>query len=107
MPDFKSMLAPLNFGKHAAEDVPKPHLRRAESRRVAMLKEAAEILSALPGPGESLSLIQSGRYDLADAIDAILSRLGTARHLRVATLSFSARNTDSLGAGSEPEPSSR
>jgi hypothetical protein len=99
--DFKAMLTPVNFGGRRAPEemgVPAPHLRRqSATRRLAMLKEATEVLTVMPGPGEALHAIMTGRYDLADLIDAAMAKLGTIEHLRIATLSFNARNVLAMG----------
>jgi hypothetical protein len=99
--DFKAMLAPVRFtGKPAPQEngVPAPLLRRQDAtRRLAMLREAAAILAVLPAPGEALHAIMSGRYDLADLIDAMLDARGPVDDLRVATLSFNGRNVEAIG----------
>jgi hypothetical protein len=101
--DFKAMMKPVRFGKPPADEVPTPLLRRqSASRRLAALHEAAEVLAVLPGPGEALHAIQTGRYDLADLVDVILTKLGTVRHLRIATLSFNGRNVERLKAWTGP-----
>ncbi len=98
MPDFKGMLRPVAFAtKKAAaveaDGVPAPLLRGAAgNRRLAALKEAGDILEVLPGPGESLHALMTGRYDLTDLLEVIYSRLGAVAHLRVATLSFNGHN---------------
>jgi hypothetical protein len=93
--DFSAMLRHLRFGK-SADDAPAPLRSGGRTRRVAALREAGEILAALPGPGESLHAIMTGRYDLTDLIDVILTKRGAVRHLRVATLSFNKHNVQLL-----------
>jgi hypothetical protein len=101
--DWKAALRPVRFGGGApAGEVPAPLLRRpAGSRRLAVLREAADVLAVLPGPGEALHALQTGRYDLCDALDVILTRRGPAAHLRIATLSFNGRNVQRMKAWTE------
>jgi hypothetical protein len=98
--DFKAILRPVRFGKGPpTEDVLAPHTRRQTvNRRLAALREAGDVLAVLPEPGESLHAIMIGRYDLCDLLDVLLSRLGTALHLRIATLSFNERNARRMTA---------
>lgn len=98
---FKDMLAPVSFrpGRRQANGVPKPAMIRVDgSRKLAALKEAGDILATLPEPGEALHAIMTGRYDLTDLLDVVLSRLGKAKHLRIATLSFNRHNVKQLAA---------
>jgi hypothetical protein len=101
--DFKAMMRKIRFGKGLpVDEVPAPFLRReSSSRRLAALREARDVLKVLPGRGESLSCIQTGRYDLTDVLDALFDRLGAAVHLRIATLSFNARNVQRMAAWTE------
>jgi len=101
--DFKAMMRPVRFGTGPApDDVPRPLLReQAPNRRLAALREAGEVLAVLPGPGEALHAIMTGRYDLCDLLDVMLTRLGTATHVRIATLSFNARNVERMAAWTE------
>jgi hypothetical protein len=101
--DFKALMRPVRFGKGPPQDeVPAPLSRRQSgSRRLAALREAADVLKVLPAPGESLHAIMTGRYDLTDLLDVLLSRLGAATHLRIATLSFNTRNVQLLRAWTE------
>jgi hypothetical protein len=80
----------------AADTLPTPTMRRAASRRTAMLAEAAEVLDVLPGPGESLHGLMTGRYDLAHLVAAAIGKLGTCSAVRLATLSYNARNLAEL-----------
>ncbi len=88
MVDFKSMLKPIDFTRKRPDEVPTPHTTKSANRRLAALREARGILTTMPGPGEALHAIMSGRYDLTDVIEAILERVGAVAHLRIATLSF-------------------
>ena len=65
-----------------------------------MFKEAAELLTALPGPGESLRCIQSGNLDLAVLLMAILDmHPAPCLTMRIATLAYARRNiVELLGA---------
>jgi hypothetical protein len=71
---------------------------QSENRRLAALREAGDVLTVLPRLGESLHAIMTGRYDLTDLLDVILAQVGTVAHLRIATLSFNARNVQRLTA---------
>jgi hypothetical protein len=103
--DFKTTMMPLSFGRTSqpGKDVPTPTTSRSANRRAAALREAADILTLIPAPGESLHALMTGRYDLTDLLEVLLDRLGALDHLRIATLSFNRRNTkllaDWTGAG--------
>jgi hypothetical protein len=71
-------------------------MNRAEVRRTAQLTEASAILTRLPAEGESLHAIMTGRYDLAHVLVVLLDRIGPAEAVRVATLSFNAKNLAEL-----------
>jgi hypothetical protein len=62
------------------------------TRREALLHEAAAVLDVLPGPDEALHALITGRYDLMHLIVALLGKLGPAKHVRIATLSYNGRN---------------
>jgi hypothetical protein len=96
--DFKEIMRPVRFGKGPAQDdVPRPLIRpQSANRRLAALREAGEVLAVLPGPGESLHAIMTGRYDLTDTLEVLLDRLGTIQHMRIATLSFNRHNVKLL-----------
>jgi len=101
VPDFKAMLKPIRFDRPPeeaeADDVPAPLLRPADqARRFAALREASAIVGTIPGPGEAVHAIMTGRFDLADVVGALLEKLGTVRHLRIATLAMAARNATAL-----------
>ena len=93
--DFAAIPRPA-FGRHAqhAEDkAPGVHHAKATARRAMMFKEAKELLSALPGPGEAVHAIMTGRYDLMLLLVALLDLHPTpCRRLRIATLCFNRRN---------------
>lgn len=75
-----------------AEAFPVPIVGKAAIRRVAMLAQAADVLTAIPGPGETLHAIMTGRYDLMHVIVALVGKLGGCETLRIATLSYNAKN---------------
>ncbi len=65
------------FGRSPTTDTfPAPIVGRAAARRTAMLGQAAEALAVLPGPGEALHALMTGRYDLMHLITALVTRLG-------------------------------
>jgi hypothetical protein len=66
------------------------------SRRTGEVGRLAESLPALPKPGEALHLLMTGRYDLTAVLAVILQRQGPFDRLRIATLSFNARNVAEL-----------
>lgn len=90
---------PIDFravtSRTAGDALPTAHRSRAGRRRVACLREAAEVLTVLPGPGEALHALMTGRYDLTDLLAVLLERLGPAA-LKVATLSFNQGNTEDI-----------
>lgn len=91
---------PVNFAAVAAtrtvaDAVPSPTIRKAGRQRVACLREAAEVLAVLPGPGESLHALMTGRYDLTDLLAVLIERFGPCG-MKVATLSFNRGNTVDL-----------
>jgi hypothetical protein len=80
------------FGRAAPDAVPTPHVGKAAARRTALLGQAAEALAVLPGPGETLHALMTGRYDLMHLIAALVTHLGGVQALRIATLSYNGRN---------------
>jgi hypothetical protein len=96
--DFKTLMRPLRFGSGPAPDaLPPPLVRPAPSRQCqATVKAIADLLAALPGPGETTHCFLLGRTDLADYLDAVLARLGPARAVRISTLSLAPRNIPTL-----------
>jgi hypothetical protein len=103
MPDFGALIGPRNIlakpvqADEEGDGLPgqtAPHKRKnAGAIRMAALAEARQVLGELPGPGESLHAIMTGRYDMVDVIDALAPATGIASEMRIATLSFSHRNT--------------
>jgi hypothetical protein len=86
------------LGRPKAGDVQQQaHAFRALLRRKAQLKRAAEVIPHLPGPGESLHTLLTGFFDFALVLSCVLrSRPVACEHARLATLSFSDRNTQEL-----------
>ncbi len=70
---------------------------RANLRRQAQLRAAAEVVPHLPGPGESLHTLLTGGFDFALVLTAVIqSRPAHCDSLRLTTLAFSRRNTEEL-----------
>jgi hypothetical protein len=65
---------------------------------MVQFKEASALLPYLPlEPGEATHALMSGRYDLMVLLAAALEHYGVkCRRLRIATLSFNARNTSEI-----------
>jgi hypothetical protein len=83
----------LTFGRSPMTDAfPTPLVGKAAARRTAMLEQAAEVLTVLPGPGETLHALRTGRYDLMHLVSSLLTRLGDVQALHIATLSYNGRN---------------
>lgn len=88
----------VNFGTQPGDMVPAPMVGRALAKRTAQLHQAAAILEVLPGEGESLHAVMTGRYDLMHTIAVLAGHLGRIEILRIATLSFNAKNlTEMIG----------
>jgi len=73
-------------------DLPRPRLLRLQARRAAGIKEAADTLVVLPGPGESLHAIMTARFDMTDVLNALLEKLGRCETAKIATLGLNRRN---------------
>jgi hypothetical protein len=69
---------------------------RAAARRMAHLREAGDALAILPGPGEAIHAILTGRFDLMRVIIKLMVQLGHVDVLRIATLAYSTRNLTEL-----------
>src|SRR5262245_42591028 len=62
-----------------------------------MLRESADILAHLPGPGESLHALMTGLYDFLTLVGHVITNHpAPCAELRLATLAFSSRNTAEL-----------
>jgi hypothetical protein len=90
------------FGTHAQHAEPTPGVFRGKAahRRMLQFREARELLTALPGPGESLHRIQSGTLDLCVLLVALVDlHPAPCLHMRIATLCYARRNcVELLGA---------
>jgi hypothetical protein len=73
-------------------DLPRPALIRLQARRVAGIREAAEALTQLPEPGESLHCLMTARLDMSDVLNALLEKLGRCDEMTIATLGYNRRN---------------
>jgi hypothetical protein len=90
----------IAFGRRPADeddeddgrDLPRPRLLRLQVRRAAGIREAADTLAVLPGPGESLHAIMTARLDMTDVLNALLDKLGRCDSARIATLGYNRRN---------------
>ncbi len=94
MSRFANIPRPV-FGRRPVADEkvgPTGVLARDLTRRTAMLAEAGGVLTVLPRPGEALHALIVGRYDLMHLLVVLLERLGPARAVRIATLSYNGRN---------------
>ncbi len=83
------------FGHSPAADAP-AIVAEAQARRTAKLAEAAGVLDVLPGEGETLHALMTGRYDLMHTVTALIAKLGTCPEVRIATLSYNRRNLDDM-----------
>jgi hypothetical protein len=96
--DFSAIPRPA-FGRLAlhAEEARAVFTTKATVRRALMFKEASALLSRLPGPGEAVHAILTGRYDLMLLLVAILDlQRAPCRRLRIATLCYNRRNAVEL-----------
>jgi hypothetical protein len=77
-----------------------PFRGKALRRRMAMVKEAAELLPHLPmEPGTATHALLTGRADLMVMLVEMVAHYGgTCQYLRLATLSFNNRNTGEMTA---------
>jgi hypothetical protein len=93
---FKAVIG-SPFAKRKPDGVPPGLTVKAERRRAAALAEARDVLAHLPGPGEALHALMTGRYDLMHLLLVILnSRPGPLPEMRIATLSYNSRNLAEL-----------
>ena len=79
-----------------------------------MFSEAKGLLAALPGPGEAVHAMMTGRYDLMLLLVALLDlHPAPFRRLRIATLCYNRRNAAELlglleiGQGRRPDAARR
>ena len=93
-----------SFTGTAGPGVPPAFTAKARRRYHAMLRESADILARMPGPGESLHALMTGLYDFMTLVGHVITTRPTpCARLRIATLAFSERNVAELlqlaGAG--------
>jgi hypothetical protein len=96
-----------SFARRAGldEKTPTGLMCRGMTRRGVMLHEASAVLTALPGAGEALHALITGRYDLMHLLVCLLGKLGPARAVRIATLSYNGRNlSEMFGILDAPSP---
>ena len=84
------------FGGPPATSSRRPCTAKLERRRAAMLKTATEAVAVLPGRGEAVHCLMTGYYDLMHVLVLLAERLGPIQRLRIATLSYNARNLAEL-----------
>jgi hypothetical protein len=83
----------VTFARRPAGDgLPAPHVSKGQARRTAQFAEAADAIPVLPGPGEAVHALMTGRYDLMHLLVCLIDRLGAVDAMRVATLAYSPRN---------------
>lgn len=83
---------------HIAADRRAGLRHQADVRDARQAKTAAEAIGELPGPGEAVHIVISGRYSLWDCVPAVLDAgTRTIERLHVATLGFSRRNVEAMG----------
>jgi hypothetical protein len=97
------------FGRTAQHlpAAPNPKRTKAEARYQRAAKTASELLPELPGAGEAFHCLMLGTFDLMQVITATMNRLPDCRHLRIATLCFSKRNSADLLGLLESRPTLR
>src|SRR5437764_134824 len=85
------------FAVKAGPGTPPAFTAKARRRYAAMLRESADILAHLPGPGESLHALMTGLYDFMTLVGHVITHHpAPCAELRVATLAFSGRNTHEI-----------
>ena len=86
-----------------AGQAPAPLTRKSDAKKLAFIRDADEVIACLPGPGEQLHALMTGRYDLTDLIGRTLANIGQPVEMLIATLSYNGRNlghmTDWLDTG--------
>src|SRR3954451_7189789 len=86
-----------SFAASPAPGAPAAFTAKARRRYAAMLRESADILAHLPGPGESLHALMTGLYDFLTLVGHVIThRTAPCAQLRIATLAFSSRNTHEI-----------
>ena len=96
------------FGRAAQHQATPPAKRtKAAARYQRAAKTAAELLPELPAPREAIHCLMLGTFDLCQVIAATLKVVPNCRHLRIATLCFSKRNSAELLGFLETYPTLR
>src|ERR1019366_1247118 len=80
------------FGKRSQVETLPAGIISKTTHRAAQLVEAADVLPLLPGPGETLHCLQTGRWDTMTLIVALIEKVGPCSEVRLATLSFNRNN---------------
>ncbi len=105
MARFRVRSNPFGLGQQAEPDdaqaddfegLPTPIKVKLQAIRQAGIKEAREVLSNLPSPGESLHAVCTARMDLTDVMNALIDQLGSVDRLSMATLGFNERNLNAM-----------
>ena len=85
--------------QHLEAPKPAPRLTtKADRRHAHAAKTAAELLPAIPEPGETVHALMTGGYNLCQVIVATAKLLPDLKHVRIATLCFNKRNVSDLCA---------
>lgn len=93
--DFGQVPRPA-FGRAAQHAASPPCRTKAAARYQRAAKTAAELLPELPPIGTAHHCLMVGSFDLCQVIAATLKLAPHCRHLRIATLCFSKRNSAEL-----------
>lgn len=94
------------FGRaeqHVAAPAPRVGTK-AEARYTRAARTAAELLPALPLPGETVHALMLGTFELCQVVTATAELTPALTHLRIATLCYSKRNVKALCALLETRP---
>jgi hypothetical protein len=61
-----------------------------------MIRAAADMLTVLPRPGETVHILWTARADLMHGLVALIEQIGTVDALRIATLCYNGKNLAEL-----------
>ena len=93
----------VHFGRRSdaeaddnGDELPRPAVVRLQARRAAGVREVADTLAVLPGPGESLHAIMTARLDMTDVLNALLGKIGRCDRVMVVTLGYNRGNFRAL-----------
>jgi hypothetical protein len=86
--------APPGSDDAEADGLPTPALVKSKARRALGIAEAAGLLAHLPGPGESLHVVCTSRFDLSDVLNHLIEKHGVAERVTIATLGYNRRNLE-------------